>query len=223
REAFAETGLATLLNQLLPSGVAGEVARIWRQRHPQRATSDVVAAALTDRGLGFATFVAALTLSLIAWPWLHPGTPPLLPIGAALALTVGGAMLLAVPSAVPAVGPVIHAIRRATTDRRTTTVLVSASVAFLAAILAQALVCAWALGLPGGLGLLGLLPLYLLSMLVPLSVGGWGPKEVAAVSLFPLLGWSAADAAAFSTVFGLTTLLGAAVFAPVALFRRRTP
>jgi len=216
-EAFGETGLATLLNQLLPSGLAGEVARVWRQRRPGRSTSDVVGAAVTDRGLGLATFVLVLVASLLAWPLLHPGAPPWIALGIGSVVGLGLAGALALPGRVPGLGVVAGAVRRAVLDREHRAVLVATSGGFLAAIFVQAALCAWAIGLPAGLRLVSLLPLYLLAMLVPLSVGGWGPKEAAALGLFPLLGWTGDEAAAFSTLFGLTTLLGSVGFGLVTL------
>lgn len=220
REAFAETGLATLLNQLLPSGLAGEAVRVWRQRTSQRPWTRILGAVMADRGLGLATFAIVLVTSLLTWPILHPGTPPAASIGAAGALTLAGGMVLVVPPHWPRVGPLIDALRHAVFDRRHPHVLVATSFGFLATIFVQAWLCAWSLSLPAGATFLTLLPLYLGAMLVPLSVGGWGPKEVAALSVFPLTGWTLEEAAAFSTVFGLSTLLGALPFTLVAWRRR---
>jgi len=204
--------------------MAGELARVLRQRRPERATADVVAAAITDRGLGFATLGLVLVASLVSWPLVIPGAPPL--VAVALGVILGLGLLVAVlmtPERVPGLGAVAQAVRRAVLDGRHRGVFAVTSAGFLAAIFVQAGLCAWALGLPSGIGLATLLPLYLLSMVVPLSVGGWGPKEVAAVGLFPLIGWSIDEAAAFSTLFGLTTLLGSAAFGIVALTPRESP
>ncbi|MEN0061693.1 MAG: lysylphosphatidylglycerol synthase transmembrane domain-containing protein [Myxococcota bacterium] len=218
-EAFAETGLATLLNQLLPSGIAGEVVRVWRQRRPDRSTAQVVGAAVADRGLGLATFVVVLLVSLLLWPVIHSGIPPMVSLGAAGLLVVGGAGVMRVSEDWAWVGPSAQAAREAVLGERRG-VLVLTSVGFLAAIFLQAAGCALALGLPVGFGFLTVLPWYLLSMLIPLSVGGWGPKEVAALGLFPLVGWGPEAATAFSTMFGLTTLVGSIPFALGGLVRR---
>jgi uncharacterized membrane protein YbhN (UPF0104 family) len=73
--------------------------------------------------------------------------------------------------------------------------------------------CAVAMGvwLPLGAALV-VLPLVLFAMLVPLTVGGWGLREGAAVAFFPLAGASGAEgfaaSAAFGAVFTLTALVG---------------
>ena len=219
-EAFAETGLAILVNQLLPSGLAGEVVRVWRQRGRRRPTSAIVGAAVTDRGLGFAAFLVTLGASVVAWPFVHRGMPPFVPVGLALGAGALWGMVLVDPDRWPWIGEVARAVREVALDPRNATVLIATSGALMVAIFVQAALCAWALELPRVFGMLTLLPLYLLSMLIPLSVGGWGPKEAAALGLFPMVGWSTTEAAALSTLFGVTTLLGSASFGLVPLVMR---
>ena len=77
--------------------------------------------------------------------------------------------------------------------------------------------CAAAVGvvLPFG-AVLVILPLVLFTMLIPLTVGGWGLREGAAVVLFPLAGAAGAEgfaaSATFGVVFLLTSLLGMALW-----------
>jgi uncharacterized membrane protein YbhN (UPF0104 family) len=58
-------------------------------------------------------------------------------------------------------------------------------------------------------------PAITLFSLIPLSVGGWGAREGAAVVLLGFLGASTADAVAASVVYGLASLLVACLGAPV--------
>ncbi|MEE4107794.1 MAG: hypothetical protein V2I24_00505, partial [Halieaceae bacterium] len=54
-----------------------------------------------------------------------------------------------------------------------------------------------------------LVPLILFSMLIPLTVSGWGLREGAAAALLPLAGGSSAGGLAASVAFGLTLMLAA--------------
>jgi len=69
--------------------------------------------------------------------------------------------------------------------------------------------CAYAVGasLPPAAALV-LVPLVLLSMLIPLTIGGWGLREGAAVALLPVAGTTTAEALAASVAFGLAILVG---------------
>jgi glycosyltransferase 2 family protein len=54
-----------------------------------------------------------------------------------------------------------------------------------------------------------LFPAAILATLAPISVGGWGVRELAAIPLLELAGIGAAGAAAIALVFGLTQLVAA--------------
>jgi hypothetical protein len=55
--------------------------------------------------------------------------------------------------------------------------------------------------------LLAIVPLVLFTMLIPLSMSGWGLREGAAAALFPLAGATAAQGFATSVAFGLAFIL----------------
>ncbi len=59
------------------------------------------------------------------------------------------------------------------------------------------------------LGILTLIPLALLAMLLPISVGGFGAREGAAALLWPLAGLSATEGAVTAALYGLVALAGA--------------
>jgi uncharacterized protein (TIRG00374 family) len=66
---------------------------------------------------------------------------------------------------------------------------------------------AWAVGSELSVSAaLVLVPLILLAMLIPLTIGGWGLREGAAAALFPLVGAAAAEGLAASVGFGLVFL-----------------
>ena len=96
----------------------------------------------------------------------------------------------------------------------------------LAHLLAVAI--AWTLAQGMGLELsvlqaLALFPLVLFAALVPVSVGGWGVREGAAVLVFVPIGWTAADAVALSLLFGLTQVVAASPGVLLDSGRRDTP
>jgi Uncharacterised protein family (UPF0104). len=54
------------------------------------------------------------------------------------------------------------------------------------------------------------IPIVLLSMLVPLAIGGWGVREALAAALFPFAAASATQGLAASVAFGLVFILASA-------------
>ena len=73
--------------------------------------------------------------------------------------------------------------------------------------------------------LLPLALLVLLAMTIPLSIGGWGPREGAAAWLFTMAGLSAAQGVSTSVVYGVLSLVASlpgAVVLLVAWLRRPT-
>lgn len=55
--------------------------------------------------------------------------------------------------------------------------------------------------------ILALVPLILFTMLIPLTISGWGVREGAAAALFPLAGATASEGFAASVAFGLVLLV----------------
>jgi uncharacterized membrane protein YbhN (UPF0104 family) len=47
----------------------------------------------------------------------------------------------------------------------------------------------------------------LAAMLVPINVGGWGPRESVAAAVFGAAGWGAGTGVAAATAFGALTLI----------------
>jgi uncharacterized membrane protein YbhN (UPF0104 family) len=85
-------------------------------------------------------------------------------------------------------------------------------VALSAGTTACILIAFWASAAAVGLTLsfsavVTLVPLILLTMLVPITVSGWGLREGAAAALLPLVGATASVSLAASLVFGLIALV----------------
>ena len=71
--------------------------------------------------------------------------------------------------------------------------------------------CAWAVGIPLSLApFFAIVPIILFTMLIPLTVSGWGVREGSAALLLPMIGATVPDAVAASVLFGISMLIAAA-------------
>ena len=219
--AVREVALSTLLNQLLPGGVAGDVVRAWRVRQPGHALAGPVRAVLVDRFVGLAVHVAVVALGLLAWRAVHGVSAPAGAVPTAVAVAAGLLAILAAPAGWPGLGSLAADLRRALGAPGPAVAQVSLSVALTASFLLAFEACARALGHPLGVAALTAVPLVLLAMAIPASIGGWGWREATAALVLPRLGWSPEQAVALSAVYGLSVLVGALPGALVPLWRDR--
>ena len=189
--------VASLLNMVLPGGVAGDVTRTVRIRDGGR-WRDAALPVVVERGMGQIAMVLLLLLG---------GALASRTIGAPIGISVGAGLL-----ALALVALLEMALRRPTlrghaASLRRQFVL---SLVVGAAYLATFACCAAAIGAPLGFGLtLTLVPPVLLGMVLPLTVGGWGLREGAAALLWPVAGLSAEAGIATGVLYGLACLLGA--------------
>lgn len=214
RRALSEYFLAQLVNQTLPGGVLGDVARAWRSADGAgRARAG--AAVLTERLLGQAAMLVLLAVGLI-WAAASPGAirvPPAVLIPAGVVLAVLAALLIGLR-----LSPRIIRAGKALLTARVLLPQLGLSLLAAATNLAAFDFAARATGTalpPAAVPVL--VPLILLTMLVPVTISGWGLREGAAAALFPLAGAAAGAGLAASTGFGLiflaSSLAGAAFFA----------
>lgn len=211
REALREYSLSFLLNQVLPLGVVGDGLRVLRQRQKaaswagalhsvllERALGQVLLAAwvlsvlplwLGERGAWLALGLAAVGLSVL-WRWRARGAP-----------AERGAAWRAQLNAF------VSALARILTSRRTFVPALGLSALILVSIAVQLYCALRSLDLAlAPLTAAKVFPLLLLSMSVPLSFAGFGPREAAATSLFGAMQLSRADGLAFSVAFGTLLL-----------------
>jgi len=193
--AVREVALSTALNQVLPGGVAGDVVRVWRQRH--RGARAVTVATVVDRALGLAALVCCCWLGLGAWA--VTGGLAAEAVAVVAAVSAGGLALLAAPPGRP--------VRRCLVDDGPAQL--GASALLTTSFVVGYLLAARAVGVPPSLTLAAVVPLVLLAMAVPLSFAGWGPRELSAALLWPALGASAEEGVAVAAAYGLSVLLGA--------------
>ena len=229
RRVVREYYVASLLNQVLPGGIGGDAARVVRNRAPVHApTARVAQGVVLERLAGQCALLLVTLAGVALWPLLLDEPPPragLLALAAALLVVLGVALAVA---GLTAFGPprlarfaagVRPALRRCWFEDGMWLVQGVLSLAVTAGYLAAFAFAALAVGAPlPPVGWLTVVPLALASMLLPISIGGWGLREAAAAALWPLVGLSAESGVAASVVYGLLSLVGSL---PAILFLAR--
>jgi len=214
REALREYSLALLLNQVLPLGLLGDGLRVVRQARRQResAWAGALHAVLLERGVGqlmlllwalcalplwLGTRGVWIALALIAAAWLVARAARALPEERALPASAWREQLVLLGLA----------LRRVAASGRTLALLLSASGLVLLSIAGQLYCALWSIDLSlSPLTAAKVFPMLLLSMSVPLSFAGFGPREAAAAGLYGALQLSEADGLAFSVAYGTVLL-----------------
>jgi uncharacterized membrane protein YbhN (UPF0104 family) len=217
--AVGEYYLAQLVNQTLPGGVLGDVARAIRVREGkdwataaesvviERALGQVAMLALAVVGLCF----ALLGLGSMDWPQN-------LSFGLLVGVATLGTFAFLLRHHIPA-----HfgsALRKALLSPGMPAAQISLSVSGAALTVAAFWATAKATGTSIALADAALLiPLILSAMIIPLGIAGWGWREGAAAVLFPLIGAGADAGVATGIAYG-TLLLAASLPGALWPFRR---
>ena len=213
--ALREYYLAQLVNSTVPGGVVGDAGRAVRSRE-QAGLTVAAQAVVVERFAGqvalLATMTIAVTVTTLApggleWPgWM---------LGLAATITLASlavvGVLLAARWLPGRVGPRMAELSRTAAIALVGRRVVLAQVALSAGTTACILIAFWASAAAVGLSLsfaavVTLVPLILLTMLVPITISGWGLREGAAAALLPLAGATASASLAASVVFGLVGL-----------------
>lgn len=217
--ALREYCLGNVLNQVLPGGVAGDLARAWR--HAQEASLARAAwhAVLIERAAGQAVLLVCALLALPWAPGLGAGFRAGAARGNAAALVVIVLALLALLLAtrfLPAIARFGRDFAQAVLTRQALLRQVPVSLALVGSYVGVYLCCARALGVEtSALTLAPLVCWVLVAMALPLSLAGWGIREGAAAGVWLLAGLPVAEGVAISLLYGLvvlaTALSGAAL------------
>jgi uncharacterized membrane protein YbhN (UPF0104 family) len=215
--ATSEFGLSTLLNQVLPGGVVGDAIRVWRQRSGHGTFGGPLRAAVVDRAIGHVAHVAVTAFGLGLWIVVHPTPPP--EIAWAIVGTIAVVLMCVWNWPVPGVRRVIADARTALTGWHRALEHTTVSIVLVGLFLLCFWCCAQALHLPLGVGAITAVPLLMLALVLPISVGGWGLREVSATAVLGTLGWSVESSVALSAAYGMVNLVGAS---PAALVFLRT-
>jgi len=201
-------------NQVLPSGIGGDVVRAWRCRSLGIRLGAAVRSILLERASGYSVIVALYAAGLPTLLRAFPDVQQQRAILLLLAACVGGLVALLVMDKMPGfvsrlpvmawLAALSVAARRFCADpwRLVPHLLLSASSAGLA-VLGFKLV-GDGVGAPLGYATwLVVVPPVALIQLVPISLAGWGVREAAVVSLLGAFGVPPANALATSLLVGL--------------------
>jgi uncharacterized membrane protein YbhN (UPF0104 family) len=219
RRAVADYYLGSLVNMVLPGGVAGDVMRAARNRGEKRSWAIPVMAVMLERFAGQIALLLIGGLGLVAWPFLGTSSRPPEAL-ALLAILFGTAVLVA--------GMTLLTWRFASSKWRARVERMGQALALcygfplawlVQGILSVTIVLSYiamfalasaAIGAPLPIiAMLTIIPACLLTMIVPLTIGGWGTREAAAAVLWPVMGMTASQGIAASVLYGLIATIGA--------------
>lgn len=204
--AIREYYLAVLVNQVLPGGVIGDAQRAWRHSGQLARRSPAFQAVIIER---FSGQIAMVALALGAW-WLMPVIP--LPTGT-FGASLGGIAVLAAVFGIfiwilhrqARLADWLQALQAALLNPPVFAVQLLASLLAAIACVAAYACCVMALGTSSSDSLtvwLPLIPLVLFTMLIPITVAGWGLREGAAGMLWVLVALPVAEGVAAAMLFG---------------------
>lgn len=218
RRAISEYYLATLANLSLPGGVAGDAARVARNRQGGK-WSLAAQAVILERLSGQVALFAVALCGWALWVLVSKESVPesvvqlLLMIGLVVISIIVLVFVLIhfaaerITGFIVSFGPAIHKTWVVDNQWLVQGVL---SLVVVGTYLGVFAVSAIAVGQPlPVLALVTIVPFVLLSMVVPVSIGGWGIREATAASIWPLLSLQAESGVAASVVYGLVSLFGA--------------
>lgn len=222
--AIREYYLAQVVNQVLPGGMIGDAGRAVRAREQAGllvSGQAVVFERLAGQIAVFLTLAVAFAVTWVApgglvWPrWLSVPVSLLLLAGLALPVVLFFATRL--PGAAGRGARSLHrALARAFTGHGALPGQVALSIGTTVCILAGFAASARAVGVTLDLAAITtLVPLILFTMLIPISIAGWGLREGAAAALLPLAGATSSGGLAASVTFGLVfiaTVLPGVIF-----------
>ena len=222
-QAVREYYLAQLVNQTVPGGVVGDAGRAVRSRE-QAGLTIAAQSVIVERFAGqvavLATMIIAVAVTTLLPGGLEwPGWMLALAATVALVSIAVVAVLLAARFVPGRFGTRVAELSRtaaiALAGPRLWLPQLALSAGTTASILAAFAFSALAVGLALPFGaIVALVPLILLTMLIPITISGWGLREGAAAALLPLAGAAVSEGLATSVLFGL---LGLAAVLPGAI------
>jgi len=220
------------LNQVLPGGVMGDVSRAWRQargrtRGEQSGSGGPAArAVIFERVSAQAVMTTVALLSLLVLPAaVNRGS------GAVIVATAVAATVIVVTiglwcrrqsSAQSPTGRVLAELASAHLSPLTFAVQLSSGLFIVATYLATYVAAARAVGVETPfVVILPLVAPVLMTMLIPVTIAGWGLRESAAALLWGAVGLTATDGVTVSVAYGLIVLVGSLPGAAMLVVARR--
>ena len=201
---------AQFLNSVLPAGVLGDVHRAVESGRRRGDVARGVRAVVLERMAGQVVVVVVAAVVLAVVP--SPVRSLLAELGHAVpAAVVAVAVLLGlagIPRVRRGLAGLAVGIRDGLLGSRTGPAVLGLSLVAMAGHLALLGVAAAAVGVRAApVELAPLLLLALLSMGLPLSVGGWGPREATTAAAFGVAGLGAGTGLATAVAFGVLALV----------------
>lgn len=206
RDASNLTFTSTLANMLLPTSLAGDAGRVVLVRRFGMTLGSAAKAGIYDRVIGLASLGFVVLIGALA----VPSIVPVWVLGVIGAFVVAlGAVILWCRRPQDGTAPDKDNLVRPNAVK-TLSVAVAASLA--AHILSIAIAAVFLMDRGIGVDvvqLLVLFPAVLLAGSVPVSVGGWGTREIAAAAAFAAVGLAPATAIAMAFMYGVTQVAAA--------------
>lgn len=203
---------ATVMNLILPTSVGGDVVRVGAGRLEGVSLSKGGAAAILDRVIGMVVLMLLVGLALlIVRPMLAVSLAIVGTGGLWLAIRLGLDLKQYLPRT-DLITRLADALKLALTHP--TAALAASGLSLTAHLgsVAVAVILAWGMGVSlGPVSAFMTFPVVILAGVIPVSVGGWGLRELAAIPAMALVGLSAEAAAAIAALFALTQLVTALV------------
>lgn len=239
--AVAECYRALFLNSVLPAGVLGDVNRAVSHGRRAGDLGRGVRAVVVERMAGQGVLVVFAAVVLLAHPSVLVGIHQRIPVS--VAAVPGSARIVLVAGLLTAVAALLTATvvvrRRGRATARPAgpvtvrehparhrvglwAAVVALSAAALVGYLTMFVIATRAAGSPAPVAdLLPVLVLALLAMGLPLSIGGWGPREAVTTAAFAAVGLSAAQGLTVAVVYGSLSFIACLPGAAVVLWARR--
>lgn len=220
RRSLREFYLAVFVNSVLPA-MSGDALRAWR--HGKRSAVDerggvgpAVRAVIIERMANQVTVSLCVLASMSLWPWM-PGAfagarlwVPVVGVLAVIGGSLGGLALFARRRGGGAVERFVRDSRQALVGVRPLLSQLGLGLLITGSCAGMFACAALALDAPLSVfHIAALVPGTLYAMSIPISIGGWGVREAAAVVLWSMAGLPAADGMATSVLHGVLVLLSA--------------
>jgi uncharacterized membrane protein YbhN (UPF0104 family) len=216
RTALREYYLSQIVNQALPGGVLGDAGRAVRARAQAGLMASGQAVVFERLAGQIAMFVVlavafAVTWALpggVDWPgWLVTPVAVFVLAGVMMPGVVWALVRLVPGRAMRGLAALGAAFGHALLAPAVRGRQVGLSLATALCNIAAFVCCVRAVGAdPGIAAMLALVPLILFTMVIPITISGWGLREGAAAVMLPLAGLQPAEALAASVAFGLMFL-----------------
>lgn len=215
--AFQINFIATFFNQVLPSTVGGDAARIWLLGRQSGSWASATYSVLIDRIAGV-FLLAVLVIACLPWT-LGLITDPIarsvmVLIGGG---AIGGALIFLAIGFAPRhwsdrFAPARHLAEtsrkawRLCRDMRAAALVTASTFAIHFSTVTIAWCCMKAVAAPVGFApILFLMPPVLLIATVPISIAGWGVRESSMMIAFAYAGLAQSDGLTLSVLFGVAT------------------